>query len=369
MSGPAGQRKVLVAVSGGVDSAAAACLLLEQGYEVVAAFLCTQRAEGGNPRACCSPQDVADARRVAELLGIKLVTLPVTQQFNWLAASAAREYVRGRTPNMCITCNAKIKIGLLLDLADQVGAAHLATGHYARMLEQGGEAWIARAANRAKDQSYVLMGLDDSQRRRLMLPLGDISDKRIVRQIATKHGLPFAQKAESQDACFMPDGGVEELLRQHGPEGLREGDVLDVQGRVVARHQGYGCYTVGQRRGLGFAAGQRWYVCSVDPERATVTVGPRESLAVSGLSASGAIWHTQTPASFTARVQVRYSSPALAAQVQRLDDGRFDVRFCEPAGPVAPGQAAVIYDEQERVVGGGWIDSTQPTPHEADSGL
>ena len=357
-----GQR-VLVGLSGGVDSAAAACLLQEQGYDVVAGYLCLQRViECTNHRSCCSPQDAEDAEKVADVLGVKLLRLPVTHEFLWLARWTAGEYAAGRTPNPCVVCNMRIKLRLLGELADRVGAARVATGHYARQGRIDGLPRLGRAANAAKDQSYVLFGLDEAVRARLLLPLAGIADKRTVRELAARRGLSVSNKAESQDACFLPSGGVRGLLRQYAPEALREGAVVADDGRPLGRHDGYACYTVGQRRGLGVAGGQRLYVSRVDAVTATVTLGPRGSLQVSGLRASGAVWHCPVPPRFRALVQVRYTQTARAAEIELLADGGFDVRFLGPIDSAAPGQAAVVYDEEGWIIGGGWIDETWTEP-------
>lgn len=355
------RQKVLVAVSGGVDSAAAACLLLEQGYDVVAAYLCLQRVSAStNHRACCSPQDAADAKRVAELLDVPLVTMPVTHEFLWLTRWTAEQYAAGRTPNPCAVCNVRIKFRTLLEIAERVGAEKIATGHYARLTWSDGLPRIARPANRIKDQSYVLFALGEDVRGRLLLPLADVTDKQQVREVAVRHGLPVAEKPESQDACFMGDGGVRELLQQYCPAGLREGPVISDDGTEIGRHTGYGCYTVGQRRGLGVAAGSRMYVSRIEPETATVVLGPPQSLTVAGLLATESVWHGPVPARFAAQVQVRYNSPARAAQVERQADETFLVRFDAPIESAAPGQAAVVYDEHDLLVGGGWIERTWP---------
>ncbi len=190
-----------------------------------------------------------------------------------------------------------------------------------------------------------------------MLPLGELPDKQTVRQVAKRFDLPVAEKPDSQDGCFLPEGGLPEFLQQHAPQAMREGEIVDMAGNVLGYHKGYGCFTVGQRKGLRVAAAQPLYVCSIDAESGRVVLGPREALATSGLCAINAAWHVDMPKTFEALVQVRYNSPPVAAIVERGGDG-FTVCFGQPHGPVAPGQAAVIYDNEDRIIGGGWIDKT-----------
>lgn len=355
-------KRVLVALSGGVDSAVAAACLLEAGYEVHAVFLCFQAAhdesEAPAARSCCSPADAQDARRVAALLGIPLQVLAAGETMDSLIAETVAEYARGRTPNPCVLCNARLKFGRLLDVADAMGAGFVATGHYAQLMRQGDDRWIARARHRAKDQSYVLFALAPRVLDRLLFPLGDMANKGTVRALARERGLPVHNKPDSQEICFAPPGGMAALVGRAAPEALREGDIVALDGRVLGRHAGIGRYTVGQRRGLKLSAEQPLYVVGIDAAAATVTVGPREALAAWGLRASRAVWHAAPPArEFDATVQIRYNHRGAGARVTLDGEDGFRVRFAEPVEAVAPGQAAVVY-LGDRLLGGGWIDES-----------
>ncbi len=358
MAGPKG--KVLVGMSGGVDSAVAAALLQEQGWEVTGAFVCMGRAadaEGGS--GCCSPQDAADARRVAGLLGVDLFVLDATAGFERIIDAFAGEYAAGRTPNPCIGCNRDVKFGRLLQRARDLGFDAVATGHYARVVERGGRPALARARALEKDQSYVLFELPRAALGRLVLPLGEVGSKAEVRERARALGLPVHDKPDSQEICFVPDGDHAAVLAARAPAALTPGPIVDEAGRVVGQHQGYGRYTVGQRRGLGVAGAERRYVTAVDPATATVTIGPRAATQVRGLSAAAATWHADLPPDGPALVQVR--SGHRAAPVSLLGAGGlvFDAAFDEPIEAAAPGQAAVAY-QGDVLLGGGWIERTWP---------
>lgn len=351
-------KKVLVAMSGGVDSSVAAAILLEAGYEVAGAFLClTRDGDALAPGGCCSPRDAADARRVAERLRVPFYSVSASGAMRPIIDDFLREYERGRTPNPCIHCNTWIKFGLLMDLAVRAGMDCLATGHYARIDRHDGRPALARARAADKDQSYVLFELPAGKLGRILLPLGEMESKEQVRAEARRLGLPVHDKPDSQEVCFVPENDHAEFLRRRAPRAMRPGEILDSSGKVLGRHDGYGAYTVGQRRGLGVAAGVPVYVTRIDPAAATVTLGPREELLASGLRASGANWHVplQPGAEFAATIQIRYNHRGAPGRVRVTAPAEFEVRFDEPVPAVTPGQAAVVYDGR-RLLGGGWIE-------------
>lgn len=357
---PLNRPKVLLAMSGGVDSSVAAVLLTEAGYDVTGVFLCIGESAGEDrPRSCCSPQDAADARRVATSLGIDLYVLSCGRDFEPIIARFADEYARGRTPNPCILCNALIKFGRLLERADALGCQYVATGHHARIVRTEAGTQIARARDRAKDQSYALFAVPGAVLERILLPIGEITEKARVRRIARRLGLGVHDKPDSQEICFV-DEDYAAAVGARRPDALRGGEIVSTSGEVLGRHDGYARYTIGQRRGLRIAAAQPLYVVGIDPETATVTVGTREDAARRFLRASGANWHP-APArgigqvDVEATVQVRYNDRGRKARVRRLGDDRFEVEFPEGVHAITPGQAAVVYDG-DRLLGGGWID-------------
>jgi len=350
------RERVLVAVSGGVDSAVAAALLLQAGYDVTAVFLCLQMesASAANERSCCSPQDAADARQVASRLGIPFQVLSVAEDFSAIVDSFVEDYENGRTPNPCIRCNERVKFRRLFELADAVGARYVATGHYARITDYHGRPAISVAQAATKDQSYVLLGLRREWLGRVLFPVGDLESKPAVRKIADGLGLEVHDKPDSQDICFVPGGDYASLLEARGSRALRPGVIVDSSGRVLGQHDGYGRFTIGQRRGTRVAMGQPAYVTHIDPHSAAVTLGPREELRAAGLTADGANWQVDVPASFEATVKIRYNHRGAPAQVTRTGDDTFEVRFHDPPEAVTPGQAAVVYSENH-LLGGGWI--------------
>jgi len=350
-------KKVILAMSGGVDSSVAAKLLLEADHEVTGVFLCmgTAGASDGDSRGCCSPQDAADARRVAQKLGIDLHVLEVAELFGGIVDNFAAEYARGQTPNPCIHCNTRIKFGRLMDLADSLGIRYVATGHHARVADVAGRTAICRARDRRKDQSYALFGIAAERLARILLPIGEVDDKDTVRSIARSLGLNVHNKPDSQEICFAPDNDYAQILRQRAPEALTPGAIIDSSGQVLGQHDGYGQFTIGQRRGLRVAAGKPMYVTRIDPESAAVTIGPRAEVQTQRLQASSTNWHCDVPDEFDATVQIRYNHLGTPACVRICDKGSMEVLFFEPVTAVTPGQAAVVYDG-DRLLGGGWID-------------
>ncbi|MCX5653515.1 MAG: tRNA 2-thiouridine(34) synthase MnmA [Planctomycetota bacterium] len=353
--------KVIVAMSGGVDSSVAAALLQQQGRQPVGVFMCAGLVESGaagGPKRCCSPEDSADARRVAARLGIPFAVLDFAADFERLIDRFCEEYGCGRTPNPCVLCNRDLKFGRLLEYADTLGAAFIATGHYARVERDAGRRRLKRGCDRDKDQSYFLFAIPPQRIERIRLPLGELT-KTEVRRIARDLGLPVHDKAESQEVCFVP-GTVGDLVRERRPDLVRPGPVLDMDGRELGRHEGIVNFTIGQRRGLGVAVGRPLYVVGIRPADAAVIVGPAEAVRSQGLVAEQIVWHEPPPREpVRADVQIRYRHPAAPAWLTRLDprpDGSeaAEVKFDQPQPAVTPGQAAVFYRD-DRVLGGGWI--------------
>lgn len=359
--------RVIAAMSGGVDSSVAACLLCEQGYEVTGLFMRTGVAEpeidsGDAPtcapdrhRGCCSAADASDARSVAGRLGIPFFALNFKDDFNRIIDYFAEEYGRGRTPNPCVVCNEHLKFGRLVDYGRAVGADFIATGHYAQIRAENGAYRLLRGADRLKDQSYVLFGIEREMLSRTLLPIGHLS-KDQVREEARRLGLPVSEKPDSVDICFVPDRDYARVVRERRPESFVEGRVLDETGREVGQHSGIANFTVGQRQGLGIAMGKPYYVTRLDPGTNTVSIGPRESLSSGELKASRVHWLMDPPSRpLRACVQIRYAHRAAPATVTPVGADRVEVRFDEPQFAITPGQAAVFYDDNT-VLGGGWID-------------
>ncbi len=372
--------KVIVAMSGGVDSSVAACLLHEQGYDCVGVFLRVgEHAADGHaaepadatpgrlpladtPRrlrhGCCSLTDSLDARAIAARLGIPFYVLNFEADFREIVAYFTDEYARGRTPNPCVRCNIDVKFGRLLRYADMLDAQYVATGHYARILQSGGRSLLARSSNRAKDQSYVLFGIARQSLPRCLFPLGEISDKAEVRRIAARLGLAVHDKPDSQELCFIPDNDYARFVQQRNPQTRRGGAIVDSGGVVVGAHEGISNFTVGQRRGLRVAAGRPLYVTRLDVAENIVHVGDRAELLASGLVADGVNWLVDPPPpgqAFRAAVKIRHQHTPASASVVRCADERVSVAFDEPQLAVAPGQAAVWYGDDGVVLGGGWI--------------
>lgn len=360
--------RVVVALSGGVDSATAAALLVEQGYEVIGIMMRLWVAgEWPLENRCCSSEAVDDARRVAYLLDIPFYLVNYEQPFRTHVVDYfLEEYARGRTPNPCLACNKFIKFGLLLERALSLDAAYLATGHYCRIARSNGRYRLLRGVDRRKDQSYMLYMLGQKELSRLIFPLGDLT-KEQVRSLAAQRGLPVAEKAESQDLCFTPTGDYRSFLQANRPNLLAPGPILDLEGNQIGMHKGLAFYTVGQRHGLGLGSSNRrmltgtnpepLYVIRLDPERKAVIVGPENALWRRELVASQVSFVSgEGPAgSVTVTAKVRYRSPEAPATIEPLGDGRLLVRFQEPQRAITPGQAIVFYQGDE-VLGGGIID-------------
>jgi tRNA-uridine 2-sulfurtransferase len=359
--------RVVLAMSGGVDSSVAAHLLKQDGHDVVGLFMRTgvhAPADDGPARkkGCCSAVDAGDARRVADRLDIPFYALDFADDFGRIMDHFADEYIQGRTPNPCVVCNTWLKFGKLWSYGKQLGADFIATGHYARNAASAGEHRLLRALDPAKDQSYVLFGLRRSLLRHLLFPLGHYH-KDEVRTIARSAGLGrLADKPDSVEICFVPDNDHAGFIRRHRPGLDTAGTIVDTAGKVLARHDGIEQFTIGQRKGLGFGSASRRYVLEILPQTHTVVIGDREELLASSLCADRVNWLIEPPQEpLACQAKIRYRHEPAAATVTATPDGGAQVDFAEPQSAITPGQAVVFYDG-ERVLGGGWITAASRTP-------
>jgi len=346
--------RVAVAMSGGVDSSVAAWLLARQGYDLVGVSMRLYDArETTASSGCCSPEDFRDARAVAASLGIPYYVLNFSREFETRVIDRfVADYRAGLTPSPCVLCNTHLKFRHLLERMRAAGCDYVATGHYAARRGEG-PFRLAKAADAAKDQSYFLYGITQDELAHTLFPLAGLT-KDEVRGIARQAGLPTAEKAESQEICFVGDGDYAALVEARGGK-LPAGDIRDREGRVLGRHEGIHRFTVGQRRGLGVAAAQPLYVTALDAASNSVVVGASEDLLCRAFSAERVSWVGAAPrAALRAAVKVRYRHPEVACELVPGEGGALRVNLATPVRAVAPGQAAVFYDGDE-VLGGGWI--------------
>ncbi|WP_404310581.1 tRNA 2-thiouridine(34) synthase MnmA [Neorhodopirellula lusitana] len=384
--------RVVLAMSGGVDSSVAAHLLTQAGHDVIGVFMrhgeasasaCridSDEENNSNPlnlpvlgnmsgsasagkradhkQGCCSATDAADARRVAMSMDIPFYSLDLQEDFRRIVDYFVDDYLAARTPNPCVKCNHWIKFGKLFDYADGVDADFVATGHYARMVVQGGQRELHRGLDGHKDQSYALFGIGRERLSRMMLPVGDF-EKPKIREIAASIGLGVSEKKDSQEICFVTQGHHSDFVKSRRPEmvGATAGAIVLSTGEVVGEHNGYEAFTVGQRKGLGVALGTPHFVIRIEPTTKRVVLGSAEELLAPGLLADQTNWLID-PAEMPekVRVQFRYNGQPHAARVEfsGQDWSTFRVHFDQPQSAISPGQAAVVYDD-ERVLGGGWI--------------
>jgi tRNA-specific 2-thiouridylase len=398
------REKVLVAMSGGVDSSVAAALLVREGYDVVGCFMrlgspgetldelsplddsCeinrTSKPVKIGHQGCCSINDAADARLVAAELGVPFYVCNFKKDFGRIITYFADEYAEGRTPNPCVRCNDWLKFGKLHDYAAQIGATHVASGHYARILPSGGPALrtgsqfcLFRGLDPSKDQSYVLFGAPRDRLARMMFPVGHLP-KPEVRALAAKFGLPVFDKPDSQEICFVPDQDYAGLVERVRADAAKPGPIVDTAGVRVGEHQGQHRFTIGQRRGVNVALGYPVYVVGKNAKTNVVVVGSKADLEVSACTAGEANWLVDPPGLGEDRpviAKYRYNTPGVPARARVLQDseapgpsgrpGRFAVSFDTPQHAVAPGQAVVLYDADtpDHVLGGGWIEWVERT--------
>jgi len=376
--------RVVLAMSGGVDSSASAYLLKQQGYEVIGLFMrsgaseesvcavssaSVSKAYGSNQSAalpvipssshkqgCCSALDAADARRVADKLDIPFHALNFEDSFGRIQDYFADEYLAGRTPNPCVMCNTWLKFGRLWEFARQVGAERIATGHYARLRTAAGGDYpsLIRGRDPTKDQSYVLFGIRRDLLESVIFPVGDY-EKSEIRRLAREAGIGTADKPDSQEICFIPDGNYSAFIERYRGRQATAGELVDTAGNLLGTHSGYQNFTIGQRKGLGVTFGSPRYVVAIQPETNLVVIGIKDDLARHELEADRLNWLVDNlPARFTCSAQIRYRHRAAEVDVEVFQDDSIRVRFTEAQYSVAPGQAVVLYDG-ERVLGGGWI--------------
>ena len=353
-------QRVVVAMSGGVDSSTAAWFLKEEGYEVIGATMCigeVDKARGG-PARCCSLADIEDARRVALQLGIPFYVFHLREEFEKaIIRYFCEEYTRGRTPNPCILCNEKVKFGSFLKMALELDADFIATGHYARLEfdERIGRHFLKKGVDRRKDQSYVLFSLTQDQLGRTLFPLGE-RRKEEVRHQALQLGLPVHDKPESQEVCFIQESSYHPFLSERLERSFGPGPIVDRQGKVLGEHKGIPFYTIGQRRGLRLAKGKPLYVIKIDSEKNRIVVGGEEEVYGDTFIVDSLNWivpRQMIPFCHT-QVKIRYNHPGSEASISPRGEDALEVKFKSPQKAITPGQAAVFYDG-ETVLGGGWI--------------
>ena len=351
---------VLVAMSGGVDSSVSACLLAEQGYEVLGSHMNLVHLADGVDHGCCGPSARADAEAVARIGGFAFEVVDMSAMFaETVLADFFGEHEAGRTPNPCARCNEHIKFGAFLERADRLGVDLVATGHYVRTDRDPTGRWhLLRGADDGKDQSYMLHTLGQRELARACFPVGGMT-KADTRALAERFGLPVAAKPDSQEVCFVPGADHAAFIEEHAPGMVRRGEVVDPDGNVIGGHRGSFRFTVGQRRGIGISTGERSYVVEVDARANRVVVGPGDLLSRRGVVADRVSWVGGEPPAagpFEAEVQIRYNGEDIPAVVEAID-GRLEAEFRTPQRGVAPGQSVAVYRDDELLGGARIIES------------
>ncbi|MDJ1407768.1 MAG: tRNA 2-thiouridine(34) synthase MnmA [Candidatus Midichloria sp.] len=350
------RKKIVVAMSGGVDSSTVAALLHEQGHEVIGVTL--QLYDYGSfvekKGACCAGQDIYDAQIAAEKIGIPHYVLNYESIFKQsVIDDFADSYIRGETPVPCVRCNQKVKFNDLFKVAKDLGADSLATGHYVQKIIKNGAAELHKGFDPTKDQSYFLFTITKEQLEFLEFPVGHLN-KSNTRDLANRYGLNVADKPDSQDICFVPEGGYTKIIEKLRPEAFEVGNIVLKDGTVIGRHHGIAYYTIGQRRGLGIASTEPLYVLKIDPQNNQITAGSKTDLKSCDLKIKDINWLIEEPIALECSVKLRSMHGGSLATVATIQDGTANVSLQDPYEGITPGQACVMYDDT-RVLGGGWI--------------
>ncbi len=351
------RKRVMVAMSGGVDSSIAAAILKEEGHEVIGATMKIwpkEQCGRDKEKSCCSLQDIEDAKKVCDTLAIRHYVLNLEGVFKREVLDYfTREYLSGRTPNPCIVCNEKIKFGSLLKKAEKLGCDFISTGHHAR-IERNGICRLKEGVDKSKDQSYVLFSLSSAQIQKALFPVGNFT-KDDVKAKARELGLGVYKKAESQEICFVPDNNYSNFIKEHCGAEIKKGSIVDSSGKVLGRHNGFWNFTIGQRKGLGVSHRSPLYVVSIKPEENIVVVGDFSEVKKKRFTVRGANWFHRKVACSDVEVKIRYNHTKAKAFLNEIADKGIEVEFTEEQEAITPGQAAVFYDG-EYVLGGGWIE-------------
>ena len=353
--------KIIIAMSGGVDSSVAAALLKEQGHEVSGMMLRLRSQPGKeSENACCTLESVSLAEQVARQLDIPFQTIDAKQPFREIVVEYFLEsHLRGETPNPCLMCNRHIRWGILLEEALKLGADFMASGHYVRTREKDGEIQLLRGVDRGKDQAYVLHVLTQAQLKRSLFPIGEYP-KSEIRELARQFNLPVAEKADSQDLCFLSGGDYRDFLREYAPQTTQPGKILNRKGEVLGEHQGLANYTIGQRKGLGISSPNPLYVLAKDTQKNQLIVGEKADLGQKMMRVAGINWISgKAPTEkFRAQVKIRYTAREAWAEIAPTDSTQAQITFDTPLRDITPGQAAVFYDG-EVCLGGGIIQQSK----------